>query len=89
MARKVVKDAEHEEQFPELQEGEDIAVTSKGQQQDYAFHRLGKRAETWIVDQKVGCLDTRNREEGVGTEASTRAQKITLAEETSVYSVKF
>ena len=88
MARKVVEDTEHDEQFPELQDGEMLAITSKDLQQDYAFHRLGKTVKTWMVDQKHGCPDTQNREEGVGTEVSARARQITLAGETSVYSVK-
>ena len=88
MARKVVKDREHDEQFPELQDGEMLARTSKDLQQDYTFHRLGKMVETWMVDQKLGCPDTRDREEGVGTEVSARARQITLAGENSVYSVK-
>ena len=73
MARKVVKDSEHDEQFPELQEDEVLAVASTDLQLDYAFHRLGKMVETWMVDQKLGCPDTRDREEGVGTEESARA----------------
>ena len=39
-------------------------------------------------DQRLGCPDTQDREEGVGTEVSARARQITLAGETSVYSVK-
>ena len=65
MARKVVKDTEHDEQFPELQDGEMFAITSTDLQQDYTFHRLGKTVETWMVDQKLGCPATRNREEGL------------------------
>ena len=84
----MVKDAEHDEQFPELQEGQVLTIASTDLQLDYAFHRLGKTVETWMVDQKLGCPATQNREEGVGTEASTRARQITLAGETSVYSVK-
>ena len=73
VARKVVEDTEHGEQFPELQDGEMLAITSKDLQRDYAFHRLGRTVETWMVDQKLGCPDTRDREEVVGTEVSTRA----------------
>ena len=65
-----------------------LAITSTDLQVEYAFHRLGKTVETWMVDQKLGCPATRDREEGVGTEASARARQITLAGETSVYSVK-
>ena len=54
VARKVVKDTEHDKQFPELQDGEMLAITSKDLQQDYAFHRLGKTVETWMVDQTSG-----------------------------------
>ena len=73
MARKVVEESEHDKQFPELQDGEVLAVASMDLQLDYAFHRLGKTVETWMVDQKLGCPATRDREEGVGTEASARA----------------
>ena len=41
-----------------------------------------------MVDQKLGCAATQDREEGVETEASARARQITLAGETSVHSVK-
>ena len=88
MARKVVEDTKHGEQFPELQDGEMLAITSKDLQRDYAFHQLGRTVETWMVDQKLGCPDTRDREEGVGTEVRARARQITLAGENSVYSVK-
>ena len=64
MARKVVEDSEHDEQFPELQEDEVLAIASTDLQLDYAFHRLGKTVETWMVDQKLGCPATRDREEG-------------------------
>ena len=73
MARKVVKDTEHDKQFPELQDGEVLAVTSTDIQLDNSFHRLGKTVEMWMVDQKLGCPATQDREEGVGTEASARA----------------
>ena len=88
MARKVVEDTKHGKQFPELQDGEMLAITSKDLQRDYAFHRLGRTVETWMVDQKLGCPDTRDREEGVGTDISARARQITMAGENSVYSVK-
>ena len=65
-----------------------IATASKELQQDYAFHRLGRTVETWMTDQKLGCPDTRDREEDMGTEVSPRARQITLAGENSVYSVK-
>ena len=50
MARKVVEDTKHGKQFPELQDGEMLAITSKDLQRDYAFHRLGRMVETWMVD---------------------------------------
>ena len=88
MARKVVKDSVNDEQFPELPVDEVLPVVNTDPQLDYAFHKLGKMVETWMVDQKLGCPATRNREEGYGTEASTRARQVTLAGETSLYSLK-
>ena len=88
MAKKVVKDLEHDKQFPELPIDEVLPVVNMDLRLDYAFHKLGKTVETWMVDQKLGCPATRDREEGVGTEASAGARQITLAGETSVYSVK-
>ena len=73
MARKVVKDSEHDEQFPELQEDEVLPVASMDLQLDYAFHKLEKTVETWMADQKLGCPDIRTWEEGTGTEVSMRA----------------
>ena len=73
MTRKVVKDTEHDKQFPELQDDEMLAITSMDLQQDYAFHGLGRTVETWMTDQKLGCPDTRDREEDMGTEVSPRA----------------
>ena len=87
MATKVVEDTEHGKHFPELQDGEMLAITSKDLQRDYAFHRLGRTVETWMVDQKLGCPDTWDREEAIGTEVSARAQQVTLAGETSLYSL--
>ena len=73
MARKVVEDLEHDKQFPELQEDEVLAIASMDLQLDSTFHRLGKTVKTWMVDQKLGCPATRDREKRVGTEASARA----------------
>ena len=40
VARKGVEDVEHDEQFPELQDGELLAEASTDLPLDYAFHRL-------------------------------------------------
>ena len=69
----MVEDSEHDEQFPELQEDEVLDVASTDLQMDYAFRRLEKTVEIWMIDQKLRCPATQNREEGVGTEASARA----------------
>ena len=55
---------------------------------DYAFHKLGKTVETWMADQKLGCPDIQTWEEGIGIEASTRARQVTVAGDTSLYSLK-
>ena len=88
MAWKVVTDSDNDEQFPELPVDEVLPTANTDPRLDYAFHKLGKTVETWIADQKLGCPDIRIWEEGIGTEASTRARQVTLAGETSLYSLK-
>ena len=88
VARKVVKDLDHEEQFPELPVDEVLPIANTDLRLDYTFHKLGKTVETWMADQKLGYPDIWTWEEGIGTEASTKAKQVTLAAKTSLYSLK-
>ena len=88
MAQKVVTDSDNDEQFPELSVDEVLPAASTDLRLDYAFYKLGKTVETWMVDQKLGCPDIRTWEEGTGTEVSLRARQVILAGETSLYSLK-
>ena len=65
MARKVVKASNNDDQYPELPVDEVLPVANTDLRLDYAFHKLGKMVETWMVDHKLGCPDTRDREEGM------------------------
>ena len=88
VAQKVVTDLDNDEQFPELPVDEVLPAANTDPRLDYAFHKLGKMVETWMADQKLGCLDIQTWEEGIRTEASTRVRQVTLAGETSLYSLK-
>ena len=57
MAQKVVEDADSNKKFPELSIEEVLPAASMDLQLDYAFHKLGKTVETWMVDQKLECRD--------------------------------
>ena len=88
MARKVVTDSDNDEQFPELPVDEMLPIASTDPWLDYAFQNLGKMVKTRMSDQKLGCSDKRTWEEETGTEVSLRARQVTLAGETTLYSLK-
>ena len=88
MARKVVTDSDNAQQFPELPVDEVLPAANTDPRLNHAFQKLRKTVETWMADQKLGCPDTRTWEEGIGTKASMRARQVTLAGETSLYSLK-
>ena len=81
-------DSDNDKQFPELPVDEVLPAANTDPRLDYTFHKLGKTVETWMADQKLGCPDIWTWEEGIKTEASTRAQQVTLAGNTSLYSLK-
>ena len=88
MAQKVVEDSDSNEQFPELSVDEVLPAANTDPRLDYAFHKLGKTVKTRMADQKLGRLDIWTWEEGTGTEVSIRARQVTLAGETTLYSLK-
>ena len=88
VARKVVTDSDNDKQFPELPADEVLPTASTDPWLDYAFHNLGKNVKSRISDQKLGCPDIRTWEEETGTEVSPRARQVTLARETTLYSLK-
>ena len=55
----MVTDLDNNEQFPELLVDEVLPAANTDPRLDYAFHKLGKTVETWMADQKLGCLDIR------------------------------
>ena len=77
-------DLDKEEQFPELTVEEVLSAANTNPRLDYAFYKVGKSVETWMER----CLDIRTWEEGTGTDVITRARQVTLAGETSLYSLK-
>ena len=88
MARKVVTDSDHDGQFPERPVDEVVPAASTDPRLDCTFHKVGKTVETWMAYQKLGCPDIQTGEEGTRTEVSMRAQQVTLAGETTLYSWK-
>ena len=88
VAQKVVMDSEVDRQFPELPADEVLPAASMEPQLDYAFHNLGKTVKARMSDQKLGCLDIRTWEGKRGTGFSLRAKQVTLAGETTLYSLK-
>ena len=88
MAEKVVTDLNNDGQFPELPADEVLPIASTEPRLDYAFHNLGKTVKARMSDQKLGCPDIRTWEDETGTKFSLRAQQVTLAGETTLYSLK-
>ena len=88
VAQKVITDSEEDRQFPELPADEVLPAASREPWLDYAFHSLGKEVKARITDQKLGCLSIWTLEEETRAEFSLRAQHVTLAWETTLYSLK-
>ena len=84
MARKVITDSDKEEQFTELTEEEVLPAASTDPQLDYTFYKVGKLVETWMER----CPNIKTWRDGIGTDVITRARQVTLAGETSLYSLK-
>ena len=82
-------DSDDDRQFPELPAEEVLLAASTEPRLDYAFHNLGKEVKAQMSDQKLGCPDIRNWEDETGTGFSLRAQLVTLAGETTLYSLKY
>ena len=81
-------DSDNDKQFPELPVDEVLPAASTDPWLDYAFHKLGRMVKAWMADQKLGCPDIKTWKRGTGTEVSTRARQVTLAGETTLYSLK-
>ena len=81
-------DSEGDGHFPELPADEVLPAASMERRLDYAFHSLGKEVKARITDQKLGCPSIRTLEDETRTEFSLRAQHVTLAWETTLYSLK-
>ena len=65
-----------------------MSVANMETQLDYAFHSLGKKVQARITDQKLGCVNIRALKYDARTEFILRAQHVTLAWETTLYSLK-
>ena len=88
VAQKVITDPEEDRHFSELPAGEVMPAANLETQLDYAFHSLGKEVQAMITDQKLGCANIWALKEEARTELSLRAQHVTLAWETTLYSLK-
>ena len=88
VAQKVIMDSEEDRHFPELPADKVLPAASMEPRLDYAFHSLGKEVKARITDQKLGCTSIRTLEDEARTEFSLRAQHVTLAWETTLYSLK-
>ena len=84
----MVTDSDNDEQFPELPVDEMLPTASTDPRLDYAFHNLGKTVKTRMSDQILGCSDIWTWKEETETEVSLRARQVTLARETTLYSLK-
>ena len=88
VARKVVTDLNDDGPFPDLPADEVLLTASTEPLLDYAFHNLGETVKACMSDQKLGCPDIQTWEDETGTEFSLRARQVTLAGETTLYSLK-
>ena len=88
VAQKVIMDPEEDGHFSELPANEVLPAASMETQLDYAFHSLRKKIQARITDQKLDCANVRALGDKARAEFSLRAQYVTLAWETTLYSLK-
>ena len=79
---------DEEESFQELPARETLPTASTDTQLDYAFYSLRKGVQARITDQKLECANIGELGDKESMEFSLRAQYLTLAWETMLYSLK-
>ena len=88
VAQRVVMNPDEEERFPELPASEIPPAASMDTQLDYAFYSLRKGVQARIMDQKLECAKICVLGNQESMEFSLRAQYLTLAWETMLYSLR-
>ena len=81
-------DPDEEGRFPELPASEILPAASTDTELDYAFYNLRKGVQARIMDQKLECANIRALGDKESMEFCLRAQYLTLAWETTLYSWK-
>ena len=88
VAQRVIMDPEEDRHFAELPAREVLPAASMETQLDYAFHNLRKEVQARITDQRLDCANVHTLGGEARMEFSLRAQYVTLAWETTLYSLK-
>ena len=89
VAQRVIMNPDDEECFPELPASEILHAASTDTQLDYAIYSLRKGVQARITDQKLECAKIRVLGNQESMEFSLRAQYLTLAWETTLYSLRY
>ena len=88
MAQKVITDPEEDRHFSELPVSEVMPAASMETRLDYAFHSLRKEIQARMTDQKLDCANVLALGDEAKAEFGLSAQYVTLAAETTLYSLK-
>ena len=88
VAQRVITAPNKEGSFQELPASEALPAASTDTQLDYAFYSLRKGVRVRVTDQKLECANIRALGDKENMEFSLRAQYLTFAWETTLYSLK-
>ena len=79
---------DEEGSFQELPASETLPTASTDTQLDYTFYSLRKGVQAGLTDQKLKCVNIQALGDKENTDFSLRAQYLTFAWETTLYSLK-